>query len=126
MQIELKDGLLVTSLQITNKGITKVIDNVVIDTGAAHSLLSSDVVEDIDIRYLNGDKIVTMYGIGGEEHAFEKVLDSVQLGDIEINSYYMHFGSIDPYGRINGLLGLDLLIKAGIVIDLKNLQMYVA
>ena len=28
-------------------GITKVINNVVIDTGAAHSLLSSDVVEDI-------------------------------------------------------------------------------
>ena len=126
MQIELKDGLLVTSLQVAYKGITKVIDNVVIDTGAAHSLLSSDVVEDIDIRFLNGDKMVTMYGIGGEEHAFEKVLESVRLGEIEIRSYDMHFGSIDPYGRINGLLGLDLLIRAGIVIDLKNLQIYIA
>ena len=65
-----------------------------------------------------------MYGIGGEEHAFEKTLDSVQIGEIVVSSYEMHFGSIDPYGKINGLLGLDLLIKAGIVIDLRNLQMY--
>lgn len=126
MQIRLEDGLLVTSMHITINGASKTIENIVIDTGAAHSLLSSDAVDDMNIRYVNGDKLVTMYGIGGEEHAFEKVLDSIRLGNIDLGSYGMHFGSLDPHEKVNGLLGLDLLMRAGLVLDLKNLQIYTA
>lgn len=126
MQIKLENGLLMTSMQITYKGNSKTIENIVIDTGAAHSLLSSDIVDDMNIYYVNGDKLITMYGIGGEEHAFEKILDGIQLENIDLGSYGMHFGYIDSSGRINGLLGLDLLMKAGLVLDLKNLQIYSA
>ena len=35
----------------------------------------------------------------------------------------MDFGVIDPKGYINGLLGLDLLMKLGAVIDLKRLSL---
>lgn len=126
MQIRPEDELLMTSMHITINGASKIIGNIVIDTGAAHSMLSSDAVDDMNIRYVNGDKLVTMYGIGGEEHAFEKVLDSIRLGNIDLGSYGMHFGSLDPRGRINGLLGLDLLMKTGLVLDLKNLQVYTA
>ena len=37
----------------------------------------------------------------------------------------MDFGVIDPKGNINGLLGLDLLMKIGAVIDLKRLSIMV-
>ena len=33
----------------------------------------------------------------------------------------MDFGIIDTKGEINGLLGLDILIEIGAIIDLKNL-----
>jgi len=37
----------------------------------------------------------------------------------------MDFGVIDPRGRINGLLGLDLLMKIGAIIDLKEMSIEV-
>lgn len=52
MQIRLEDGLLVTSIHITINGASKTIHNIIIDTGAAHSLLSSDAVDDMNIRYV--------------------------------------------------------------------------
>lgn len=44
MQIEYTHDLLQTSLTIYYKGRSLTIDNLVIDTGAAHSLLSSDCI----------------------------------------------------------------------------------
>ncbi|WP_378107645.1 hypothetical protein [Cohnella cellulosilytica] len=32
----------------------------------------------------------------------------------------MDFGLIDPHGRINGLLGLDILLKLNAIVDLKK------
>ncbi|MFL1671699.1 hypothetical protein [Paenibacillus dendritiformis] len=40
MKIEYKDGLLVTEIVIGYNGQKKVINNVVIDTGASHTLIS--------------------------------------------------------------------------------------
>lgn len=55
----------------------KTINNVVIDTGAAASIISPDETD---------------------------------------------FGLIDTNGEINGLIGLDILMEVGAVIDLKNLE----
>lgn len=40
MIIEFRDGLLFTLIQISFRGNMKVIDNIVIDTGAAESIIS--------------------------------------------------------------------------------------
>lgn len=40
MKIEFREGLLFTSIQISFRGRTKVIENMVIDTGAAESIIS--------------------------------------------------------------------------------------
>lgn len=44
MKIEYVDELLFANIKITYKGKTKTIDNVIVDTGAAHSLLLVDTV----------------------------------------------------------------------------------
>lgn len=50
MNIEFRDGLLFTSVEISYKGHSKLIDNIVIDTGAAESIISPDIVDDIGIK----------------------------------------------------------------------------
>jgi hypothetical protein len=45
------------------------------------------------------------------------------LGEVSLEEVKMDFGVIDPKGYINGLLGLDLLMKLGAVIDLKKLSL---
>ena len=45
MRLELRDGLLFASLSITYKGKTKKVENVVLDTGAAQSIVSPDAID---------------------------------------------------------------------------------
>jgi predicted aspartyl protease len=68
MRIEFRDGLLFTTIKISYKGRVKQIDNIVIDTGASHSLLTQDCVDEIGIWISGEDEIVTSHGIGGKEY----------------------------------------------------------
>ncbi|MGO4887299.1 aspartyl protease family protein [Anaerobacillus sp. MEB173] len=124
MKIEYVDYLLQTSLTIQYQGKIKVVDRMVIDTGAAHSLISSDVVDDIGIFFEPGDQLVTMVGVGGEEYSFRKELDSVELDTVKLEKIKIDFGTLDNEFGINGLIGLDILKKGEFIIDLKRLELY--
>lgn len=122
MNMKFQDGLLFTSIQISFRGSTKVIENVVIDTGAAETIISPDAVEDIGIFAELEDSVNSFYGVGGSLHNFfSKNVEKIKLGEVSLEEIKMDFGVIDPKGYINGLLGLDLLMKLGAVIDLKKL-----
>ncbi|WP_203362435.1 retropepsin-like aspartic protease [Bacillus sp. REN10] len=107
---------------IIYRGKPKIIDNMVIDTGAAITLISQNVVEDMDLRVEMGDHVVTYYGIGGKEHAFTKQVDSISLGTFQKREYAIDFSGM-YYEGINGLLGLDILLDAGFTLDLDKLEM---
>lgn len=125
MEIVYRDGLLYTSITIVYKGCSKTINNIVIDTGASDSIVSVDAVDDIGIYAEVGDKIISLSGVGGSLHnAFVKKIDCVKFGNLTVNNFEMDFGIIDNKGEINGLLGLDLLIKAGAIIDLKRFKLF--
>lgn len=102
------------------------IDKLVIDTGASHTLLSADVVADIGVYFETGDKIVSAFGIGGEENCFRKSFDAVTLGDFQIKDFNLDVGTLHEMLEIKGLLGLDLLVAANVVLDLSELTMYLA
>jgi predicted aspartyl protease len=109
MQIDLVNHLLQTSMTLTYKGQSLTIDKLVIDTGAAHSLISSDMASEIGIRFENGDKLVRSFGIGGDEYSFRKQVDHVQLGDFLIKDIHIDFGVFhEEINYINGLIGLDI------------------
>lgn len=55
MKIEFRNGLLFTSIGLTFRGSALVIENVVIDTGAAETLLSPEAVEEIGLVAELGD-----------------------------------------------------------------------
>lgn len=80
-----------------------------------------DVVEDPGIAALSDDEFITMYAIGGEQYAYRKNVDSVTVGSCVIGDCNIDFGMIDEEEYINGLLGMDLLTKAGVIIDLNSL-----
>ncbi|QAT39853.1 retropepsin-like aspartic protease [Clostridium sp. JN-9] len=121
MKLEYKEGLLFTSIGISYKGRSKIINNVVVDTGASGSIISPDAVDDIGIYAELNDKIMEYYGVGGSTHnAFVKNIEEIKIGNESINGIQIDFGLIDQSGKINGLIGLDVLIEIGAVIDLGN------
>lgn len=124
MKLEYRHNLLFTSLEITFRGKCKIIENIVVDTGAAESIISPDAVEDIGIVAEAEDSVDHFYAAGGGLNTFySKKIDALQIGDAKLQSLKMDFGVIDPKGAINGLLGLDILMELGTVIDLGQLTM---
>lgn len=119
VRIEYFDGLLLASLTITYKGQTKTIDRMAVDTGAAHTIVVSDAVDDIGLGFEISDPINCSFGAGGTDYAFEKTVDSLEFGGVQMTSKQLDFGQID--WDINGLIGLDILILGRFVIDLDNM-----
>jgi len=123
MKLELVNRLLEVEMMISYNGKTTTIDKLVIDTGAAHTLISSDIVEEIGIYFENGDPLVSSYGIGGEEYSFRKPVDFIKLGTHKITGMKLDFGNLDDWG-INGLIGLDILLNGKFIIDLVKLELF--
>ncbi|MCQ4088443.1 retropepsin-like aspartic protease [Saccharibacillus sp. JS10] len=122
MNIEYRDGLLFTEITVHFNKQKKIISNIVIDTGASHSLISQDEVDEIGIHVGIEDEIITSYGIGGKEHAFSKRIEGIQVGDFVLRDVYIDFTSF-KYHNINRLLGLDVLTKGEFDIDLKAFKL---
>jgi len=122
MILEYRDGLIFTEIEITHKEKTKIINNIVLDTGATKSLISQEIVEDIGIRVSKEDDIVMSYGIGGKEPAFVKKIDKIMLDKYTIDNISIDFSKID-YEDINGLLGLDILMEGNFIINLDQMEL---
>lgn len=91
MNIEYRDGLLFVDIELFYKGQYKVINNVVIDTGASSSIISPDCVDDIGIYADVNDRIMQYYGVGGSTHsAFIKQIDEIKIGSKSILIYWIH------------------------------------
>ena len=117
------DGQLIyASLKLVYKGTSKVINKLVVDTGAANTLIALDKVEDIKLSYEDEDFITTFYGVSGPGDSFEKILDYVEFGSKRFSGYKVDFGSFSGGYDINGLIGLDLLKDAGVTIDLQGMR----
>ncbi|MGG6312409.1 retropepsin-like aspartic protease [Paenibacillus macerans] len=127
MRIEYIDNLLQTSMTIRYKGRSLTIDHLFIDTGAAHTLISSDFAAQIGIHFENGAKLVRSFGIGGDEYSFQKLIDQVQQGDYIMNNTYVDFGVFhEDIDQINGLVGLDVLKSGNMIIDMNRMEIYLA
>ncbi|MBB6732369.1 retropepsin-like aspartic protease [Cohnella zeiphila] len=122
MKIEWKDGLLFIEIKITFDGRSKIIKNIVIDTGASHTLISQDEVDELGIRVTGDDHFITSFGIGGEEHAFIRTIDAIEIEDYKIENIELDFTAFRFQG-VNGLLGLDVLMAGKFNIDLDNLEL---
>lgn len=125
-KLMLENGLLYTSVRMYYRGRVKTIDKVVIDTGASHSIISTDLVEELGLDIEDDDKIIFSVGIGGKQFAVVKQVDGIAFNGFKIENCKIDLGEIDFGGGINGLLGLDLLMQAGVILDLKNLRIFEA
>lgn len=124
-RLQLKDGLLYTSINLRHEDKCILVDNVIIDTGAFHTIIAPDFLEKLDVAFSDEDELVKASGYGGTvSYSVRKKIESIECEDLKINDIKIDFGEIDPNERVNGLIGLDFLRKAGVILDLVDLVMY--
>lgn len=125
MKVELKaDGVLYGSLTITHRGKCVTIDNMIVDTGAAESLLSKDSVETLFEQFEPDDIIHWVRGIGGREPAVQRRIDCVHFDTFRTENFRLDLMDLSEYEGMNGLIGLDILLAGNFIIDLKRQEVY--
>lgn len=134
MKIEVGNhGVVKCSLTLTHNGKEKTVHNLVLDTGAAETIIYRRAVRDLDIHLEENDEFVFMRGIGGRESALRKTVHLVQFMDFKVSNFLIDFGDdTQEYdhdealenNEFNGLLGLDVLTVGGFIIDLEAMEVY--
>jgi len=118
VRLELRDGLLFAHLSLAYHGRVVMVDNIIVDTGAAHTLIDSAAVELLSLATDEDDIIVTMAGIGGNDYAVRKTIDGLTFASYTIANPSLDFGNLVAHPGINGLLGMNILLQGRFVLDL--------
>jgi predicted aspartyl protease len=122
VKLDLKYGLPFCTVKLSYNGKYKAIDNVLLDTGSGGTVFKMDVVEEIGITIEDDDVIETISGVGGSEFVYKKDIDSITLGDLELNNFKIEVGVMDYGFEINGILGMDFMKTVGAVINLDEMK----
>lgn len=121
MQLTLTDQLLHSSLTLTHNSRKKVINRAIIDTGSAHTLISSDTVFALNISFSNS-KIIPMYGLGGNSLSIRQQINKVDFCGLTFENIDLDFGDLTDYD-LGAIIGLDILLKGPFALDLGTLTL---
>lgn len=121
-KLALQNDLPFITISIAYQGAELKIPHVLIDTGSATTILATDIVSPIGIVPLPEDILHTIRGVGGIEVVFERTLDYLQLGECHLSNFSVDVGGMDYGFDINGILGMDVLTRAGAIINLSEME----
>jgi hypothetical protein len=119
----LKDNLPFVSVTIAYKGESVDIPNILIDTGSGTTILSADILSAIKLTPSPEDILYTIRGVGGNEVVFSRRVDFLRVGGQTISDFEVEIGGMDYGFEINGILGMDFLICAGAIINIKSMDL---
>ena len=121
-QLSLKYDLPFTTVSIAHNGMTMGIPDVLVDTGSASTILAVDIVANVQISPRADDILHTLHGIGGSEVVFTRRIDYLKVGERSIADFEIEVGGMDYGFKINGILGMDFLTRAGAIINLQEMR----
>ncbi len=104
-----KYGLIWVSMNIKYDGKWYIIDNCIVDTGSATTAIDIDLV---NFNYRKSAEIKRLLGIGGgTQEVISQRVDSVMIGQSELNDIGIEFGDIQEDLGISGFIGTDILSR---------------
>ena len=113
-------GLPFVAVTIVYQGQSLNLSQVLLDTGSTACVFSVDKLIDIGVQLEPDDAIHQITGVGGSEFVFAKSLCIGHCGDMIVNSFDIEVGMMNYGFDIDGIIGTDFLVQAGIVIDLNK------
>jgi predicted aspartyl protease len=119
-KLEIKDNLPFVKMKVKYKDKEKLLNNVLIDTGSASSILKGELVKEIGIKPEPEDPLGSVRGIGGSEFVYIKEVDLLSIGDLKVKNFKIDIGDMDYGFDIDAIIGMDFLQKTGALIDLHN------
>jgi predicted aspartyl protease len=121
VQLTLRHDLAFVTATLTYAGVSIEIADVLVDTGAASTIINADLAADAGVFVSPTDTLRRLRGVGGHEHVFTRRVDHLAIGDHGLDDFEVEIGEMDYGFQIGGILGMDFLRSAGAVIDLARL-----
>jgi len=121
VQLTLRHDLAFVTATLTYRGTTVSVPGVLVDTGAASTVINADLAADAGIFLEPGDKLRTLRGVGGREYVFVRDVDRLAIGENGLDGFEVEIGALDYGLEIGGILGMDFLRATGAVVDLDRL-----
>lgn len=122
MKIEVQDGLPFVSVLIEQGEKRLQLENVLLDTGSAGSIFSSDRLKEAGIHPKDTAWIRRITGVGGDEFVVETAVDAVAVGQLKVKNFIIEAGAMDYKFLLDGILGFDFLQATEAVIDLGKME----
>ncbi len=121
MQLISRHELIYVTATLTYRGATVELADVLIDTGAASTVINADLAADAGIFLAPSDQLRRLRGVGGHEHVFIRQVDRFAVGEHGLDGFEVEIGEMDYGFEFGGIIGMDFLRAARAVIDLGNL-----
>ena len=121
MKLTLRSDLPFVTASICYAGAVAQIDNVLVDTGSAGTVLRADDLAVLGIVPQPHDRLRAIRGIGGREVVFARTVDWIEVGGRRVEAIDVEVGAMEYGFAIRGILGMDFLTRAGAMLDLSTL-----
>lgn len=121
MQLISRHDLAFVTATLRYGGITIEIPDVLLDTGAASTVVNADLAAEAGVSVSPTDRLRRLRGVGGHEHVFTRHVDRFAVGDNGLDNFELEIGEMDYGFELGGILGMDFLRATGAVIDLAKL-----
>ncbi|MDR6722844.1 hypothetical protein J2W91_001296 [Paenibacillus amylolyticus] len=126
MNITEMHGLPFVSIQIEFRGKKVTLENVLLDTGSASTLLNADVVRGIGMVPEENDVVNIIRGVGGIEYVYTKLLDSITVDGALLHNFEIEIGNMDYGLELDGILGFNFMRQTGAVIDANDMEIRIS
>lgn len=123
MKIRIKNGLPYISATLKHRRQHVTLKNVLLDTGSAGTIFSTDKVATIGLTYEPEDFVHRIRGVGGSEFVFTKQVNELQVGGLKVSGFELEVGAMNYGFDMDGIIGLDFLQAVGALIDLNKMEL---
>ncbi len=120
MRLTFQHELAFVTATLEYGGATVEVPNVLVDTGAASTVLNADVAAEVGLHWRPGDPIRRLRGVGGYEHVFVRRVGRLSPGEHGLTDFELEIGEMDYGFDLGGILGMDFLRAGGAIIDLRR------
>lgn len=102
------------------------LSKVLIDTGSINTIFRTDHILNLGLELPMNASIRFMRGIGGREPVVEYTLTALQMDEVIISNFVVQLGYLDYGIDLDGIVGLDYLLRVNAIIDFPKRMLHVS
>jgi predicted aspartyl protease len=118
MKLHYYYGLPFAEIELFNSGKSVKLSKVLIDTGSATTIISTETAIDLGLGPQPDDELNIVRGVGGVETVYEKRVENIILDTAKMRNFKVDVGAMQYGFEIDAIVGMDILKEAKAIVNL--------